>query len=263
MLRQFAPSAAELWRVREFLRQLVIRNLKVRYQRSFLGFVWLLANPILSAATLVLVFAYIVRLPVADYWAFVLSGYFAWVFVAHTIGTSTFIIPEHAAMAKSVAVPADIFVLGAAGSRLIEFVAELLLALVVLAVFHHHRLPASFLLLPVAVLLLVLTTLGLAFPAAALGVHFRDVQHGLPVALTMLMYASPVFYPARLVPAEFSTLYLLNPFAQILTLFHVILYEGRLPTVLQVAVATITSLAIYVAGHMQFRRRRALFPEIV
>ena len=263
MLRQFAVSVAELWTVRELFRQLVIRNLKVRYQRSFLGFVWLLANPILSAATLVMVFAYIVRLPVVDYWAFVLSGYFAWVFVAHTVGTSTFIIAEHAAMAKSVALPMDIFVLAAAGSRLIEFAAELLLAVVILAVFHHHRLPASFLLLPLAVLLLVLITLGLAFPAAALGAHFRDVQHGLPVALTMLMYASPVFYPARLVPGEFSTLYLVNPFAQILTLFHVVLYEGRLPTALQLAVATTTSLAVYVAGHLQFRRRRALLPEII
>ena len=260
---RIASTSADIWEVREFLRQLVIRNLKVRYQRSFLGFMWLLINPVLSAATMVVVFAYIVRLPVHDYWAFVLSGYFAWVFAAHTLATSTFVIREHAAMAKSVAVPADVFVLSAAGSRFLEFVAELLLAVTVLAVFHHHRVPTSFLLLPVAVGLLAMVTLGLAFPTAAMSVHFRDVQHGLPVALTMLMYASPVFYPASLVPAAFSTLYFVNPFAQILTLFHVILYEGRWPTALQLGVATATSLAIYAAGHVQFRRQRSMFPEIV
>lgn len=263
MLSLVAQPFVEAWRCREFLRQLVIRNLKVRYQRSFLGFVWLLANPVLSATILVLVFGYVVRLPVADYWAFVLSGYFAWVFVSHTVGTSTFIIPEHAAMAKSVAVPADVFVLSAAGSRLIEFAAELLLAVIVLAVFQHGAVPVSFLLAPMVVVLLMLFTLGLAFPAAALAVHFRDMQHGLPVALTMLMYASPVFYPARLVPAEFLGLYSLNPMAQILTLFHGILYQGQLPAARELVLATVTSTAIYVAGYAIFRRQRALFPEIV
>ena len=262
-MQPIVTSCTEVWHVREFLRQLVIRNLKVRYQRSFLGFMWLLINPVLSAATVVLVFAYIVRLPVDDYWAFVLSGYFAWVFAAHTLATSTVVIHEYAGMARSVAVPADVFVLSAAGSRFVEFVAELLLVVVVLAAFHHHRVPMSFLLLPVAVILLAMVTIGLAFPIAALAVYFRDVQHGLPVALMMLMYASPVFYPVRLVPAEFSTWYLVNPFAQILTLFHLILYEGRLPTALQIGVPAATSLAIYLAGHLHFRRQRPLFPEIV
>src|SRR5690606_1188765 len=98
------------WQFRELFRQLVIRNLKVRYQRSGLGFLWLLVNPALTAAILVTVFGQIVRLDVPDYWAFLISGYFAWVFILHTLSTSVFVVPDHASMARSVAVPADVFV---------------------------------------------------------------------------------------------------------------------------------------------------------
>lgn len=258
-----AQPVVDVWKFREFFRQLVVRNLKVRYQRSLLGFLWLLANPVVTALTLVLVFGYVVRLPVTDYWAFLLSGYFAWVFLLHTVGTSTFVIPEHSLIARSVAVPPDIFVLSAAASRLIEFGIELLLALVVLAIFHHGGVPASFLLVPFLVVLLVLVTLGLAFPAAALAVYFRDIQHGLPAALMMLMYLSPVFYPADLVPPQVARLYFLNPVATILTLFHQALYRGTMPTLASLVNATLAACVVYAVGHATFRSRSAFFAEIV
>ena len=256
------PFAAG-WQFRELFRQLVIRNLKVRYQRSGLGFLWLLVNPVLAVVILVVVFGEIVRLDVPHYWAFLISGYFAWVFVLHTLSTSVFVIPEHATMAKSVAVPADVFVLAATTSRLIEFVVEIGLVAVLLAVFHHHALPPSFLLLPLLTVLLLLLTLGLALPAVALSVFFRDLQHALPAALMMLMYVSPVFYPSDLVPSRLSTIYFLNPVALVITLFHEALYAGRMPSLLHLLAATVVAIGVYLVGYDIFRRKRDLFPEIV
>ncbi|HZN96516.1 MAG TPA: hypothetical protein VFB61_02195, partial [Gemmatimonadales bacterium] len=81
-----APSRlGRLWRFRELLRSLVIRNLKVKYQRSLLGFVWTMLNPLLTVGILVLVFSHVVRIPLPDYWAFVLSGYFVWNCVLQTL----------------------------------------------------------------------------------------------------------------------------------------------------------------------------------
>lgn len=251
------------WQFRELFRQLVIRNLKVRYQRSTLGFLWLLVNPALTAFILVVVFGTIVRLDVPHYWAFLISGYFAWVFMLHTLSTSVFVIPDHASMARSVAVPADVFVLASVTSRLIEFVIEIVLVMIVLAVFHHHGVPASFLLVPVLTVLLVLLTLGLTLPAVALSVFFRDLQHGLPAALMMLMYVSPVFYPADLVPPVLKQVYYLNPVAAVLTLFHETLYVGRMPSLSHLGGAALVSVAAYLIGYAIFRRERDLFPEIV
>lgn len=256
------PFAAT-WPFRELFRQLVIRNLKVRYQRSGLGFLWLLVNPTLTAGILVMVFGRIVRLDVPSYWAFLISGYFAWVFVLHTLSTSVFVIPDHASMAKSVAVPADVFVLSAVASRMIEFIVEIVLVMIVLAVFHHHGVPASFLLVPLLAVLLLLLTLGLTLPAVALSVFFRDLQHGLPAALMMLMYVSPVFYPAALVPESLRPLYYANPVAWVLTLFHETLYAGRMPSALHLGGTAVICVAVYAAGYAIFKRERDLFPEIV
>jgi lipopolysaccharide transport system permease protein len=251
------------WQFRELFRQLVIRNLKVRYQRSGLGFLWLLINPALTATILVLVFGYVVRLDVPNYWAFLISGYFAWVFVLHTLSTSVLVIPDHASVAKSVPVPADVFVFAAVTSRLIEFVAEMILVVVALAVFHHAGVPVSFLLLPVLTLFLLLVTLGLTLTAVTMSVFFQDLQHGLPAALMMLMYLSPVFYPAEFVPPAFRPAFQLNPIAAVLTLFHETLYEGRVPSLAHLGRAAAVSVVVCLIGYAIFRRQRDLFPEIV
>ena len=159
---------------------------------------WLLLNPALTVALLVVVFGQIMRLPVPHYWAFLVSGYFGWVFLLHTLSVAAFVIPEHSAMAKSVAVPADVFVLAAVTARFLEFALEMGLVVVLLGTLHHHGVPSSFVLLPVLMGLLLVTTLGLALPVAAVSVFFRDLEHALPPALMMLM-KSPVV-PGQLVP---------------------------------------------------------------
>src|SRR6187200_476144 len=154
----------QLWRFRELLRSLVIRNLKVKYQRSLLGFVWTMLNPLLTVGILVLVFSHVVRIPLPDYWAFVLSGYFVWNCVLQTLNTGTYIFAEHSRLTRSVAFPSEILVFGAAGSRLIEFAVEVALVLAVLAIFHHHVVPESYLVLPVLLLIQLLLVIGLALP---------------------------------------------------------------------------------------------------
>ncbi len=254
---------ADLWNYRELIRGLVVRNLKVRYQRSALGFFWAILNPLLTTALLVGVFGYIIRLPVPSYWAFLLSGYFAWVFVLHTLGTSIYILPEHASMIKGVAFPAEILVFSAAASRLIEFAAELGLVITILVLFHHHRIPASISILPLIVVVHLLLTTGLALPAAAASVFFRDVQHGVPVLLSLLAFVSPVFYPASMVPAALHQVYQLNPLAGLLELYHTTLYEGRFPSLSLFGSVAIVAIVIFAAGAAIFRHNRPLFAEII
>ena len=99
----------------------MVRNLKVKYQRSLLGFVWTLVNPLLTVTILVVVFSHVVRIQVPHYWAFLLSGYFVWNFMLQTLNTGTYIFAEHSRLTRSVAFPSEILVFSAAGSRLIEF----------------------------------------------------------------------------------------------------------------------------------------------
>jgi ABC-type polysaccharide/polyol phosphate export permease len=254
---------AHVWRSRELLRELVIRNLKVKYQRSLLGVVWTFLNPLMTVGILVLVFSHVVRIPLTHYWAFVLSGYFVWNCILQTLNTGTYIFAEHSRLTRSVAFPSEILVFGAVGSRLLEFLAEMTLVLILLIAFHHDRVPASFALFPLALVIQLLLVIGLALPIATLSVFYYDVQHALPIALTTRFYLSPVFYPAQMVPEAARPLYFLNPLAGLLTLYHEILYAGRMPSLTLLFGMMTGALLIYLIGYAIFSRYADVFPEIV
>src|SRR5204862_4875743 len=142
----------------------------------------------------------------------------------------------------------------AAGSRLIEFCAEIALILLALILLHHHRVPPSYALLPVLILLQLLIAIGLALPIATLSVFYYDVYHALPIALTTLFYLSPVFYPASLVPEAFRTLYFANPIAGLLTLYHDVVYAGQWPSAGLLAGPARQAAIIYTIGYAIFQR---------
>lgn len=259
-----APSRlVRVWRARELLRELLVRNLKVKYQRSLLGFVWTLVNPLLTVTILVLVFSRVVRIQVPDYWAFLLSGYFAWTFMLQTLTTGTWIFAEHSRLTRSVAFPSEILVFSAAGSRLLEFVAEIALTMGVLVLLHHHGVPESFVLVPLLLVLQLLLAIGLALPIATLSVFYHDVYHALPIALASLFYLSPVFYPASMVPEAFRALYFVNPIAGLLTLYHDVLYAGQWPSAAMFGVTLVQTVLVYTIGYALFNRYAAVFAEVV
>ena len=256
-------SIAEMWRYQELLRSLVVRNLKVKYQRSALGFVWTLLNPLLTVAVLVVVFSYVIRIKVPDYWAFLLSGYFVWNFVTQMITTGTTFLAQHATLRRSAAFPLEIPLFAATGSRLVEFAVELALALLGLIIFYHHGVPASYILLPLLLVLQVLIVTGLALCVATLAGFYNDVQHVIPVLLLMLFYLSPVFYPASLVPESLQPLYYLNPIAGLLTAYHTVLYQGEFPSLTLLGGLSGLALVLSMLGYGLFNRFKPILVELV
>ena len=257
------PSLKEVWRYRELLRGLIVRNLKVKYQRSMLGFVWTLLNPLLTIGVLTLVFSYFIKVRIEHYWAFVFSGYFVWNFMSQMLSSATYILAEHAPLRRSVAFPSEVLVFATAASRLVEFAIEMAIAVVLLAVAHHHGMPTSFALLPLLVVIQVLLAVGLAMPIATLSVFYSDVQHAMPILLLMLFYLSPVFYPVTMVPDTLQPFYFLNPLAGLLTLFHEVFYAGQWPSASLLAGVTLAALGSCAIGYLIFNRYKVLFAEIV
>lgn len=248
---------------RELVHHLVLRNLRVKYQRSALGFVWTLLNPLLTIGVLFGVFHFVVRLQVPDYWAFLLSGYFVWSFTQQTLTAATTVLPEHAHLSRSLPLPGEALILSTALSRLVEFLTELVLVVALLAALHHGGVPASFLWLPILVVLQLALVLGLTLAIATASTFFHDIQHAMPIGLMILFYASPVFYPLHLVPEMARPFYMLNPFAGLLTLYHGALYEGSAPDPVLAAITAAEIALIAWIGYAIFRRYRALLPEIV
>ena len=252
----------ELWRYRDLLRSLVIRDLKIKYQRPFLGLLWTLLNPLLTMGILITVFSYVVRIPIKNYWAFLISGFFVWNFAQQCLFHATTVLQNHASLNRSVYFPREVLILGAALSKLVEFLLETALVILLLAVFYHHALPAALILIPLLVAALLLIILGLMFPLAVAAVFFHDVQHAVPIAMMSLFYLSPVFYPLEMIPASFQPFYFLNPIAGLLTLFHVVLYQGGWPSLAQTASTVAMALATGWIGYLIFNRYKDVCVEI-
>ncbi len=239
------------------------RNITLRYRRSALGFGWALLNPLVTIVILVAVFGAIFRIGVRDYWAFLISGYFAWLFVVHTVTEGATTIRAHAHLVRNAAFPPEVLVLGTATSRLVELVAELAIVALIVGITRHDGFPGAFLFLPVLVSLLFVLTVALTLPIAAASVFFTDVQFALPVGLMLLGYLSPVYYPLSFVPEAWIPIVRLNPFVDLLTMFHDVLYDGRWPADGTILRAFLVIGAVHLIARATFRWKRDLFAEVV
>lgn len=258
-----AQQLAEVWEFRHLTRHLIVRDLKVKYQRSSLGFLWTLLNPLIMVAVLVGVFSVVIRIDLEHYWAFLLSGFFVWNAINQAINGSASLLQENARLTRSIAYPKEVLILASACSRFLEFAVEILIIILALTIFHHQAVPLAFAALPLILLIQLVLIVGLMFPVATLSTLFTDVMHALPVIMTAAFYATPVFYPASLVPEKFKLLYFMNPFASLLTLYHSVLYDGTFPSwklVLGSSLGAVLALGI---GYGIFRRYQDICNELV
>ncbi len=252
----------EVWRCRSLFQILVMRDLKIKYQRSPIGFIWTLLNPLCTSLILIAVFTYIIKVPVAHYWAFLLSGYFVWNFMQQVLIQSTNLLRDHANLRRNIAFPSEILIWSASFSRLLEFLIEISLVMIGLVVFHHQAIPASLVLFPLLIVIQVFLTVGLMFPLSTLSVFFHDVSYALPVVIFTLFYISPVFYPVDMIPEALRPYCFLNPFSGILTLYHAVLYDGLWPSISMLGSVFGSAMVICVLGYAIFHRFKNTCVEI-
>lgn len=209
------------------IRQLIRKDLKVKYQGSSLGFVWSLANPLLMLVVYTFVFQFVLRSGVPMFGFFLLSGLLIWNFFSLGVSGAATSVIANAGLVKKVPFPHSALPLaqvGFAGVQVLLQFAVFLAALVV-AGWAPIR-PEVFLVLPALVVAVVLT-IGLGLFVAATTVRLRDTQHILEVLMFSWMWVTPIIYPAGMVTQLLGTwqwLYYLNPMAGVAVSFQRALY---------------------------------------
>jgi len=250
-----------LWRYRELLHLLLMQDLKLRYRRSALGFLWSLLNPLLTMLTLALVFRFLVRLEMANYALFLLSSLLPWGFFAVTLSAAPACLLQQEELIRRQPLPKLVFPLSLAASNLVNLVLSYAVLLTLLAPFLGFRPSWSLLCLPLGLLCLVAFTVGLSALLAVANVYLRDLQHIVGVVLPAWLYASPILYPLEipgqppLVPEEYHLLFKLNPLYSLLQLFVRPIYWQTMPPLQDLVLAVGTSLAVLAFGLMIFWRK--------
>lgn len=237
----------ECYRYREVLWNLLGQELKVRYKRTLLGYLWSLLNPILYLAILSFVFSHFVGREIENYTQYLFAGLLPWVFFQGTLISSATVLLDNETFIKKVYLPKLIFPLSKLAIRATDFLLSFF-ALAVLGLLIHFQYHATLLLVPLAATLLIAFTLGLGVMISIATVYFRDVQYLLTVALQLLYFATPVLYPIQALPPETAVILRWNPLYWIFNLFHQLVYWGQVPSIAEWLIAGSISVVGFSMG---------------
>jgi ABC-type polysaccharide/polyol phosphate export permease len=259
-------TLAEEWqdiaRSGHLLYSLVRRDLTVRYKRSFIGWFWTMLHPLLLTIILTVVFSEVFRFAIPNYEVYVLSALLPWTFISQTTVTAMAAIAWNGPLMKRVRVPKSIFPL----SVLIAGLVNLALAYVpLLAVMLLRGVPIrpAIAFLPVSVLIVGVFTFGLSLALSAVAVYFHDLREMYSVALTALLYLTPIIYPISIIPERFLPLVVLNPFTYMIDILRMPVYDGTIPPGQTMAIASALAVVSLLAGWSVFRRlSRGFYPYL-
>ena len=246
-------SVAELFRYRSLLRDLVARDLKVRYKRSALGILWTMFNPLLLMVIMTFVFSNVFRFPMDHFAIYFLSAFVLWNFFAQATSWSTACLLGYAPLIRKIYVPKSIFVI----ATVLAGTTNLLISLIPLAAIMlvlGHPFHASLIFLPIPIILTTMFTLGLSLALAPVCVIFVDVEQIYQALLTGWLYMTPIIYPLSSLPEEFRWLVLLNPMTHLVEAFRTPIYQGALPYGNVMITSTVASVGTLIIGWFIFKR---------
>lgn len=276
--RSMVGQVGELFHYHELVRNLVVRDLKVRYRNSTLGILWSLFNPILMMIVFTVVFT--VMTPYSDvkhFPVFVLLGILPWNFFSASVIGAIQSIVENSTLVNKVYFPREILPTSVVLANLVNFLLALIVLFFLLFV---YQIPLTIwvLFLPVVIVVQVIFTIGFALIMATANVFYRDTQVIMDVVILAWFFVTPVFYSGQLLPRSyelwngfyidvFRWVNILNPMASIIAMYRVVLYGdgsgGSSPEFYFFLRTLLTSLAILILGAVIFYRYSRRFGEEV
>jgi ABC-type polysaccharide/polyol phosphate export permease len=238
---------------RELIWALAIKELRVRYKRSALGFLWALLNPLLMMLILSMVFSTVMQGSIRSYPIFLISALLPWTFFSQSLSYAVDSIVLNGDLLKKIYVAKSVFPIAAVLSNIINFLLSLvpLILLLLVSRFPFHP---TWLYLLVPLLSLILFTLGCSFFFAMANVFFRDMAHILQVVLSAWFYLCPIIYSLDFVPARYRPLFRFNPMVYPLNGFRLAIYYGLLPSPQSTALSLAVGFGTLFIGYGLFRR---------
>lgn len=263
----------QVFRYRELVSNLVIRDLKVRYRNSLLGFFWAWGNPILMTAIFMIVFTVLQKTMIVNFALFILIGWLVWSFTTSSVTDGINSIVGNANLVKKIYFPREVLPASAILANATNFLLALPLVFVLMFVLQIHLNWPLLLYFPIILMGQVALVLGLVFFLSALNVYYRDTSVITNVLLTAWFFLTPVFYPVQYVTDKWNGIdvrrlwYILNPMASIIESYRNIFYGSvaggppSAPNFEFLSRTLITSLAVLLGGYLVFLRLSRRFGE--
>jgi ABC-type polysaccharide/polyol phosphate export permease len=254
MIQSF-KEAGEIVKYKELLKNLVSRDVKKRYKRSALGFLWVMLDPLLMMLIFYLLFSGIFGASTGNYAAYIMSGITLWQLFAQGTKTSGGVFLQSRNLLNKVYLPKAIFPLAVVVCSVVHFIFSLA-PLFVIIILSGTKLSYDILLLPFVLCLVFVFSLGISLTVSTLSVFFHDVNYIYDVFLMAWMYLTPIYYPVSVLPERFRPIMLLNPFYHYTSLFRACLYDGTITKTEHFVIGTLFSAGSFLLGWFIYQRNK-------
>lgn len=254
---------------RDLFVNLTLRELRSKYKRSALGWGWSLVNPLTYMVIYTVVFSAVLHVKVSPgepsglhvFALYLLCGLLPWNFFTTAVTGSVGSLVSASNLIKKSYFPRALLPASSVAAALVSHLIEMGLLVVALVAFGNWR---ALEFLPFDILLIALVAVfgsGLGMLCSAANVYFRDIEHFIGIALTVWFYATPIVYPITYLHGTVATLMKLNPMADATLCFRAALYDGSMPSLLEIAALAVAAAVSFGVGLTVFRRLEVRLAE--
>jgi lipopolysaccharide transport system permease protein len=250
------PDFRELWEYRGLFFFLIRRDIKLRFQQTVIGFLWVVLQPLIQMLIFYIILGVLVKVPTGNipYHIFFLSAFVVWQFFTQVVNNSAFSLVGNIGVIVKSYFPRLALPLATIANALIDFIISFLVLLVFLLINGNYPFTTRYFMLPLLLIITIFFSSGVGLLFGALMVVFRDTKNFLSFILMIWMYVTPIMYPITLAPEKYRILFYFNPLTGLVDAYRwVFLGQGDLPKVEYLLISFIVAIIIWFCGAIAFR----------
>ncbi len=238
--------------------ELVLRDIKIKYKRSILGFAWSILNPLLMMIVMSIVFSTIFKTDIKNFPMYLITGQVIFTFFSEATNMAMLSIIGNGGLIKKVYIPKYIFPLSKVMFSFTNMLFSLV-AVVIVAIATKLPITPAILLFPLPLIYVFIFSLGVGLLLASYAVFFRDLLHLYGILLLIWTYLTPIFYPITILPENVKKVIMFNPMFVYIDNFREIILYGKVPSLSSNLLCICYSLIALLIGTLAFRKAKDKF----
>ena len=250
----------------KYYRDLVIsltqKELKVRYKRSFMGYLWSIANPLALALVFFIAFKIFMKIPIENYTLFLISGLFPWQWFSNSVNSSATVFISNASLIKKVNFQREVLVIAAVLNDMLHFLLSIPVIVVFMFIYGMKPSLSWFIGIPLLLIIQFIITFGFSIAISTINLFFRDIERIVLIFTTLLFYTTPIIYSEDMVPHTYKTLIMMNPLSILMVSWRNLFIHGVIDF-RNIALAFMYSIFIAAVGYLIFRKLQWRFAEVL
>lgn len=253
----------EIFNYKEMIRNLVKRELRGRYQKSALGFLWSFISPMCQIAVFTVVFTFVFPSNIPNYYIYLMTGMIPWQFFSDSISQGACAIIYNADMTKKIYFPREVLTIASVSAKFVNLLFSMIVVFAFILVSGTGFSPYLPLLLIVFALEYAVS-LGFAMLFSAVTVYLRDMEYVVNVILMAWIWATPIMYSPDGLTAQYpwiSSVLRINPLTSIMYLYRDILYYHAMPAVVDIVIPLVWGIILLIVGELIFKHLEGGFAE--